>query len=446
MHIILLFLSLFSLSAFSKPYFDPSKVISSPVTLEDKKELNEKYQNTGSEVTRVDVLWQENESFKIAGLFKELSGTDGLLKSSLKKDKLGSYKAQLIIQTNSGNITRHSSLGTGREFRRLVRTLSFRFPAEDAKRATFILEAEHPDSGLMEKVLSQEIDLSKRESIPSLAINTVVLRKALKEPSLKVNFYAEGYQAGEEDKFLKSAQMAVKVLEKDLPGSESFEFRAVFSVSTERLGSAQDLGPTVTVRNSFLGLYFPYWRKFGRWYHVVYPTSETKYRHAIGQVDYDYPIALINDRGYWGVGNYKELTAIPAGNGQFSYLLLHEFGHYMGLNEEYEGGGPTELEFAPGIKEPWSQNITFNTNSDTIKWKHLLEPGISTPTSDSEWRRYGGVMKNPVGAYQGGYADSLPSNTSHKPVKQCTMSAGGGFCPVCSESLVQLIDVDRGEK
>jgi hypothetical protein len=234
------------------------------------------------------------------------------------------------------------------------------------------------------------------------------------------------------------------MLERNLPGSDHFEFKAIFAVSKQVLGSAQDLGDTIKVRDSFMGLYFPYWRKFGRWYHVVYPTSETKYRNALAQEPYDYPLAIINDGKYWGVGNYNELTAIPSGNGNLnSYLLLHEFGHFMGLNEEYNGGGPTELEFAPKIKEPWSQNITFNLND--LKWKQFAEPGISIPTTTADYNRFGGAAENPVGAYLGGYADSVPMGTSHKPVKQCMMGQGGDFCKVCQDALIKVIKNDLGE-
>ena len=42
---------------------------------------------------------------------------------------------------------------------------------------------------------------------------------------------------------------------------------------------------------------------------------------------------LVNSDGYWGVGNYLSFTAIPANNATyFSYLLLHEFGHFFGLS------------------------------------------------------------------------------------------------------------------
>src|SRR4029078_1103016 len=146
----------------------------------------------------------------------------------------------------------------------------------------------------------------------------------------------------------------------------------------------------------------PYWDNFGRWYNVVYPTNENKFRNHLAVAPYDYPLILINNSGYWGVGNYMSLTAIPARNSTyFTYLLLHEFGHFFGLNEEYEGGGPTELEFAPGISEPWSQNITFLRSRElaSLKWNRFVKETTPLPTPRDLWR-----SSNPLyGAYAGGY-------------------------------------------
>ncbi len=397
--------------------------------------------SAGSDVLRVEIDWKADETYFLSGLYHETSGTPAHLKASQKIDPLGSYKAQLVV---NGTQNFYASIGIGREFRRLVRTLNFRFPLTgNISSLRLIVVAENPEDGKHQKVIDQELSLTEMKTVPIQEVKVTLLRKALKEPSIKFNFYAEGFMQNGEAKFLASAKKAISALEQNLPGTEYFEFKAVFAVSNKKLGSYQDLGNEVKTRDSFLGLYFPYWRKFGRWYNVVYPTSETKYRNALAQEPYDYPLALVDDGAYWGVGNYKELTAIPVGSMQFSYLLLHEFGHFMGLNEEYEGGGPTELEFAPKIKEPWSQNITFNLSD--LKWKALAEPGISIPTTSSDYSRFGGRSKNPVGAYKGGYADSEPRGKSHKPVMRCMMGEGGDFCKVCQEALVKVIQNDLGE-
>jgi hypothetical protein len=134
-----------------------------------------------------------------------------------------------------------------------------------------------------------------------------------------------------------------------------------------------------------------------------------------------------------------ELTAIPASNSSFSYLLLHEIGHYFGLNEEYEGGGPTELAFAPNMAEPWSQNITFQTERSQIKWNHHIQNSTRIPTPSSSWSSGG-----PWGAYEGGYAETEPLGRSHKPGLSCVMNTQGAFCPICAEAITTKINVDIG--
>lgn len=436
-------LLIFSTQIWAKPYFDPKKVEAPSINMRESLVTFPIVRKKGSPVLRVEVTWTSNEQYAVTGLFLENSGTTALVARARNQDPLGSYKAQLVLP---GQKILHASVGTGKEFRKLALTMSFRFPIPaKLDSAHFQLEAEHPEKGVMEKVLSQPLVLQEAKSVPAQNVNITFLRKAIKEPSIKVNFYAEGFPLNGEARFLVDAHRAIATFEQNLPGSEHFEFTAVFAVSKQKLGSYQDLGAKPVPRDSFLGLYFPHWHKFGRWYNVVYPTQQTKYRNALAQIAYDYPIALVDDVAYWGVGNYKELTAIPINNLQFSYLLLHEFGHFMGLNEEYEGGGPTELEFAPGIKEPWSQNITFAPEGERLKWYNHTEPGIGLPTSNSDYQRHGGNLKNPVGAYKGGYADSQPRGKSHKPVMKCMMGAGGDFCPVCSHALKELVEFDLGK-
>ena len=192
-------------------------------------------------------------------------------------------------------------------------------------------------------------------------------------------------------------------------------------------------------------MYFPYWDNFGRWYHIVYPTRENKFRQGLASAPYDYPIVLVNSSSYWGVGNYMSHTAIPAGNSMyFTYILLHEFGHFFGLNEEYEGGGRTELEFAPDMQEPWSQNITFLSNPSYLglKWNELVNPQISIPTPTSHWESSPPVY----GAYRGGYADSPSSNgRSHKPGLNCVMESHKSFCDICSKGILEVIHFDLGD-
>jgi hypothetical protein len=222
-------------------------------------------------------------------------------------------------------------------------------------------------------------------------------------------------------------------------------FYAVFHASNITIDSPIDFGRPVPHRDTFLGLYYPYWAGgFSRWYNVVYPTNEEQFRQGVAAAPYDYPLVLVNNDYYWGVGNYKAFVAIPAKSRWFfTYILTHELGHFFGLNEEYEGGGPTELEFAPGMEEPWSQNITFLKKPDYehLKWHQFTDNHTHIPTPSWVWHL--SFFKYVYGAYLGGYADSRTGH-SYKPGFNCTMEAGKHFCPVCQNAIEEVIRFDVG--
>lgn len=401
------------------------------------------YDKASVEVLRVQIDWDaQSDQFRFSAATKEASGTEAFLRKARRQDPLGSFKGQLRL-VGERSARYFDSIGTGEEYKRLTRALTFRFPYTDQK-VLFELYAENSTTGEMQKVLERVIDpKAEARRLPAVSARELKI-KLLKasdsqtEPKLTINVYAEGYEARSSAKFWKDAEKVVTALEgARFPYFKQMEIRAVFHPSNQKLGAAKELELPVAERDSFLGLYYPYWRNFGRWYHVVYPTREQRYRDGIGQVAYDYPIILIDSSDYWGVGNYKELTAIPSDSPSFTYLLLHELGHFFGLNEEYEGGGRTELQFAPGIYEPWSQNITFlrETSHAALKWNEFVNPSTPLPTPRSHWRT--GVF----GAYRGGYADS-DSEHSHKPGLSCVMERYRNFCSVCAKAIVEVIRRD----
>ncbi len=403
----------------------------------------EEIKATSRDAIRVEVKWKmETDSYEFSYAVIEKSGSQALLDRSKHRDKLGSYHG-FLQEPKTGKSLAFSSLGTGQEYRFLTRAFTFRFPLV-SEPVEFCMEAENPISGKLEEVIRQTIDPKKLSRL-ALAyerqenLEVRLLKAATKSPKLFVNVYAEGYLAHRRDQFWQDAPRVVQRLsEKKLPMIEHLEFRGVFAPSATALGKAKVLGTPVPERNSFLGLYYPYWHNFGRWYHIVYPTRESRYRAGIGMVPYDYPIVLVDSNLYWGVGNFKEHTAIPAQSSSFTYLLMHELGHYFGLNEEYNSGGKTELAFAPGIKEPWSQNITFLNDPNKLKWKKFVSSKTPIPTPSFQW------TKGNYGAYKGGYAQTAPLGKSHKPGLSCIMDRGGNFCPICQEAIAQRVLFDLG--
>ncbi len=399
----------------------------------------------GSAVLRATLIVSGNEQYSLANLVREFSGTPALAKRARHASGRGSYRA-MLKDAATGALLAHDDIGLGKEFRKLVDGITFRLPMPEND-ALLEVFAENPRSGRMEKVFSYR--LANPAALPTLSLIPKGLEiRELARPTvsgneLRVNVYAEGYTADRRSAFWpKAEKIAAALLGNNFPLAERMHFFAVFADSPEKLGSARNLGRPIPEKNSFLGLYFPYWENFGRWFNVVYPTRETKYRDGLAMAPYDYAITLTDDSAYWGVGNYRELIAIPAQNASFVYLLIHEIGHYFGLNEEYEGGGRTELEFAPGIEEPWSANITFLPVSSrmNLKWGKFVNSSTPVPTPASFWNDHPPVY----GAYAGGYGDSN-SQKSHKPGHSCVMEKNKNFCSICRDALTSILRFDAGD-
>jgi len=396
------------------------------------------------DIVRIEIAWvKSTDSYKFSQAVIENSGTQALLQRTQHKDKHGSYHG-MLVDLGTNQALYFNSLGTGQQYRKLTRAFTFRFPIPD-KVVEFRMLAENPTTGEMEEVLRRVIDPKTLEKLDLSEVKknleVRLLKEASKEPKVVVNIYAEGYQEHRKGQFWQDASKLVDRLQgKDFPMVAHMQFHAVFAPSKITLGKAKDLGFPIPKRDTFLGLYYPYWDNFGRWYHVIYPTRESHFRSHIGLVPYDYPIVLVDSSSYWGVGNFKEHTAIPSRSNSFTYLLLHEFGHYFGLNEEYDSGGKTELAFAPGIKEPWSQNITFLSDPNNPKWKQLIDSKTPVPTPNHYWQG-----KGPYGIYRGGYAQTPPLGKSYKPGLGCVMHSGGNFCPICRRAIKQRILFDLGK-
>ncbi len=385
-------------------------------------------------VIRVQVSWSPEGGYSMGPVKRELSGTPALARRAQQVDPLGSFVG-VISNPRTGEEVLQQAVGTGVSYRALTGSLTFRFPAF-AQPVTFTLFAPDPDTGNALEVLSETISPESAQPVPRQAVQVTKLRDASLQPSLAVTIYAEGYLEGSEALFLESADALIDVLQDNgVPGFEYMEFNAVFAPSAQPLGVATDLGFPVPVWDSFLTLYHPYWSSFSRWFHVMYPTDEERFRDALAQAPYDYPFILTDSAEFWGTGNYNAFTVVPANIDSFEYLVLHEFGHYFGLNEEYSSSD-TELLFAQGVFEPWSQNMTFQPAAVDIKWSALIEGGVPIPTPTAQWPRAG------IGAYIGGYAGEDSRSLIPVPDGVCTMSSGVEFCDVCRAAMRDKLEAD----
>ena len=385
-------------------------------------------------VIRVQVSWSPDDGYALGPVKRELSGTAALLRRAQQVDPLGSFVG-VVSDPATGEEILQQTIGIGVSYRELTKSLTFRFPAF-TRTATFTLFAPDPETGEPTEVLTETIEPDSVSMVLPQDVRVTTIREATAQPALAVTVYAEGYLEGTEEYFLESAQTLVDVLENnEFPGIEHMEFTAVFAPSTQPLGSATDLGFPVPVWDSFLTLYYPYWSSFSRWHHVMYPTDEERFRDALAQAPYDYPFILTDSSRFWGAANYNAYTVVPAGTSSFTGLVLHEFGHYFGLHEEYSSQD-TELLFAPSVSEPWSPNMTFQTDVTEIKWASHIDGEVPIPTPSAQWPSVG------IGAYAGGYAGEDSRSLIPVPDGQCMMSVGSDFCDVCSAAMHDKIEAD----
>jgi len=163
-------------------------------------------------------------------------------------------------------------------------------------------------------------------------------------------------------------------------------------------------------------------------------TDYQKVCDMAGNAPYDYIYILANTEKYGGgaIYNFYGISAAHHLN-ETGKIYIHEFGHlFAGLADEYEGGVDYS-DFYPLDVEPWEPNLTTLVSFDK-KWKNMLPPGTSIPTSKIE------ANNKKIGVYEGG---GYLSKGIYRPWINCMMNnmhTIDVFCPVCSKSIQNIID------
>lgn len=156
-------------------------------------------------------------------------------------------------------------------------------------------------------------------------------------------------------------------------------------------------------------------------------------------------IVMVNTiyHGGCATGNVS-FTSVRAG---WENTALHELGHNFGLADEYHywygcSSGETDHNNAPA-SEPKAANITTDTNQATLKWRHLLTPGVRFPTMEnpdcSECDNRPNVIPDDsaIGLFEGaGYFHC----GLYRPAYRCRMrTSNAPFCRVCAEAIVRWL-------
>jgi hypothetical protein len=304
-----------------------------------------------------------------------------------------------------------------------------------------------------------------------------------------IAFIAEGYTAGEEDKFKADLERCTGVFFKAEPcksHKDSFNIYGVFKASQE---SGVDEPTHGSFKNTAVSATF---NSLGSERYLL--TEDNKaLRDIAGHVPYDALYIMVNHHRYGGGGIYNFYCTFTADNQWSDYLMVHEFGHsFFGLADEYYTSDTAYEDFYPKGYEPSEPNITALLDPPNVKWQRLVSEGVPIPTpwekeefdkQDLAWQKQRRELNNKiaelrrsgapdadveaveteydrldrehtkkmheylanclyagkVGAFEGaGYA----ATGLYRPMLDCIMFTKGTpeFCAVCQDAMVRIIE------
>lgn len=240
---------------------------------------------------------------------------------------------------------------------------------------------------------------------------------------------AEGYTAGEMDKFLNDARRVVSYLFDEEPFKSEKDRFNVRAVCTPSVDSGTDIpGEDVYKNTAFNSGFYT----FNEPRYLTTNDMRSVY-DAAAVVPWDHIYLLVNSDRYGGGGFYNFLNVCTSDNPLTAQVFVHEFGHgFAGLGDEYYSSSVAYEDFYNPEVEPWEPNLTTRVDFDS-KWKHMVSDSIPVPTPREQ--QYSHV----VGVFEGG---GYMAKGMYSPVMDCRMKSNDadGFCPVCREAIMKIID------
>jgi hypothetical protein len=244
----------------------------------------------------------------------------------------------------------------------------------------FVVES-RDKANLLHVLYSRVIDPSDYHIVKESASGGAFIYEALKNgaPATHVDlaFVAEGYTAGDRDKFKADVDRFVGWLFAVEPYKSS---RARFNVTGVMRPSpegAMDEPRQGVYKKTLLGASF---NAFDLDRYMLIEDGHGL-REVAAEVPYDAIVIMVNSKRYGGGGIYEDYCATTVDNELGRAVFVHEFGHsFAGLADEYYASDVSYNDFYPKGVEPLEPNITALLDPANIKWKNMLSPGIGVPT------------------------------------------------------------------
>jgi len=286
--------------------------------------------------------------------------------------------------------------------------------------------------GEFKSIYDTEIDpanyfILKEKPYPHKSVGIVNSGKP--EEKVDVVILAEGYTAGEMDKFVDDANRVTGYLFEEEPFKSNREKFNVTALLTPSVASGTDIpGENIYKNTAFNATFYTF--DLDRYL----TTSDMKTIYdAAACVPYDHIYVLVNSERYGGGGFYNFLTVCTSDNQLTKEVFVHEFGHGLaGLGDEYYNSSVAYEDFYNLETEPWEPNLTTLVDFEK-KWKSMIDS--STPVPTPREAKYSGT----VGVFEGG---GYMAKGIYSPALDCRMksNAAKSFCPVCSLAIQRVID------